>query len=124
MMMKNTPPSAALEAVTAAPQPSRPASAKVVLIAAANHRRLRTAKLAMTAAIKLLNTFEIVPLNEDDQKWAEQQLIRFRLSHGVEINDCLIASICHRLQIPIYTQNVKDMRKLLPAPLVIKPFTA
>jgi len=81
-------------------------------------------RTALAAAIKLLNTFEIVPLNDADQKWAEEQLIKYRLSHGVEINDSLIASACHRLQVPIYTQNVKDMQKILPAALVIRPFVA
>ncbi len=74
--------------------------------------------------LKLLNTFETLALIEADQVWAEQQLITYRLSHGVEINDSLIASVCHRLQVPIYTQNVKDMRKLLPAALVVRPFSA
>ncbi len=46
-------PSAALEAVAAAPQPSCPASARVVRIAAANHMRLRTARPKNTAEIKM-----------------------------------------------------------------------
>lgn len=79
---------------------------------------------AMVAVITLLNTFETLPVSDADQKWAEQQLIKYRLSHGLEINDCLIASVCHRLQMPIYTQNVKDMRKVLPSALVIRPFVA
>ncbi len=79
---------------------------------------------ALAVVVKLLNTFETLALIEADQVWAEQQLIKYRLSHGVEINDSLIASVCHRLQVPIYTQNVKDMRKLLPAALVVKPFSA
>ncbi len=79
---------------------------------------------AMVAVITLLNTFETVAVTDADQKWAEQQLIKYRLSHGVEINDCLIASVCHRLQVPIYTQNMKDMQKVLPSALVIRPFVA
>ncbi len=79
---------------------------------------------AMVAVIKLLNTFETLALTDADQKWAEQQLIKYRLSHGVEINDYLIASVCQRLQVPIYAQNVKDMQKVLPPALVIRPFTA
>ncbi len=79
---------------------------------------------ALAAVVKLLNTFETLALIEADQVWAEQQLIKYRLSYGVEINDTLIASVCHRLQVPIYTQNVKDMRKLLPAALVVMPFAA
>jgi hypothetical protein len=50
-----------------------------------------------------------------------QQLERYRLSHGVEMNDCLIASVRHRLQVPLYTHNVKDMRVLLDEPLIRIP---
>jgi len=74
--------------------------------------------------ITLLNTFETVPVSDADQKWSEQQLVKYRLSHGVEINDCLIASVCQRLQVPIYTQNLKDMQKVLASELVIRPFVA
>ena len=41
MSRRNSAPNAALAAVAAAPQPSCPASARVVLSAAVNHRRLR-----------------------------------------------------------------------------------
>jgi hypothetical protein len=51
-----------------------------------------------------------------------QQLERDRLSDGVGMHDCLIASACHRLQVPIYTHNLKDMRVLLDETLVIKPY--
>src|SRR5262249_36772029 len=53
MSRRNSPPTAALAAVAAAPQPSRPPSDKVVLIAAANHMRLRTAMPDNTAAIRI-----------------------------------------------------------------------
>ena len=81
-------------------------------------------KVALTAVVRLLNTFTMVALTDADQVWAEQQLVKYRLSRGVEINDSLIASVCHRLQVPIYTQNVKDMQKILASELVIKPFVA
>src|SRR5882672_2420643 len=47
---KNMTPTAVLDVVTAAPQPSRPASASVVLSAAANQSRLSTAMPELTAA--------------------------------------------------------------------------
>lgn len=47
---------------------------------------------------------------------------QYRLSHGIGINDCLIASVAHRLQVPILTHNQKDFLKILPANLVIKPY--
>jgi hypothetical protein len=53
-----------------------------------------------------------------------EQLGLYRLSDGVHPADVMIASVCHRIQVPIYTQNVKDMQKVLPSSLVIKPFMA
>ncbi len=53
--------------------------------------------------------------------WAMEQMQKYRLSRGIEMNDCLIASVCARLQIPIYTHNIKDMQKILPISLVIQP---
>src|SRR5262249_55017857 len=50
---RSIPPTAVLEAVAAAPQPSCPASARVVLSAAANHSRLRTVMPQETAAIRM-----------------------------------------------------------------------
>ncbi len=81
-------------------------------------------KSALAAVLKLLNAFTTVSLTEFDQVWAEQQLIKYRLRVGVEINDTLIASVCYRLQVPIFTQNVKDMQKILSSTLVRRPFAA
>ena len=74
--------------------------------------------------LSILDTFELIRLSEADQDWAMLQLQRYRLNKGIHDEDCLIASVCHRLQVPIYTQNLKDMRKLLPSPLVKQPFIA
>jgi predicted nucleic acid-binding protein len=78
-------------------------------------------KSGQTACKTLLDQFEIVYLTQTDQDWAMAQMLKYRLSHGIEINDCLIASVCHRLQVPIYTHNVKDMAKFLSNALVLKP---
>jgi predicted nucleic acid-binding protein len=51
-----------------------------------------------------------------------ETLLVKRLSDGVAINDCLIASVCHRLQLPIYTHNTKHMTRLLDPTLVIQPY--
>src|SRR5216684_3208292 len=50
---RNRTPTAALEAVAAAPHPSCPASARVVLSAAANHMRLRIDRPNNTAAMRI-----------------------------------------------------------------------
>jgi predicted nucleic acid-binding protein len=70
----------------------------------------------------ILNEFDMEYLTRTDMDWAMQQLERYRLSHGAEMNDCLIASVCHRLQVPLYTHNVKDMRVLLDEPLIRVPY--
>jgi predicted nucleic acid-binding protein len=71
----------------------------------------------------LLEQFNLIHLTSSDQDWAIEQMMLLRLSKGVGSNDCLIASVAHRLQVPIYTHNVKDFLKLLPAHLVIQPYT-
>ena len=70
----------------------------------------------------ILSRFNLITLTDADQHWAMMQLEIHRLSQGVEMEDCLIASVCHRLNIPIYTDNEKDFLKTLPAHLVIKPY--
>lgn len=70
----------------------------------------------------LLSEFTLLYLSSIDQHWAMQQLERYRLSHGVTINDCLIASVAHRLQVRLYTHNLKDMECLL-GQLAIKPYS-
>lgn len=65
---------------------------------------------------------DMIHLTQSDMEWAMEQLVTFRLSHGITIMDCLIASVCHRLQIPLYTHNVRDMTILLGSSLVIQPY--
>lgn len=70
----------------------------------------------------ILNGFDMEYLLPVDMDWAIQQMEKYRLSHGVSTNDCLIASVCRRLQVPLYTHNLKDMYILLGTKLVIKPY--
>ncbi|SRR5260221_14669891 len=81
-------------------------------------------KKGQSLCLSILSKFEVIRLSETDQDWAMQQLQRHRLARGVHPDDCLIASACSRLQVPIYTQNIKDMKKLLPDALVVRPFVA
>lgn len=81
-----------------------------------------TRNKAHLAQCKLLLTkFELLYPNAIDQQWAMQQLERLQFSHHVGKEDCLIASVSFRLQLPLYTHNVKDMSPLL-GPLVIQPY--
>lgn len=69
----------------------------------------------------ILSRFDIVYLTSADQDWAMEQMERYRLSHGVGLNDCLIASVAHRLQVPLYTHNLKDMTPMV-GNLAIRPY--
>ncbi len=77
------------------------------------------AKQATCKAI--LGHFDVVYLTSADQDWAMQQMESYRLSHGVTTNDCLIASTAHRLQLPLYTHNLKDMTPMI-GKLAVKPY--
>jgi predicted nucleic acid-binding protein len=81
-------------------------------------------KTALALCLTIVAQFEMIHLTAADQDWAMVQMQTHRLSKGLHQNDCLIASVCHRLQVPIYTHNVKDLVKVLPASKVIRPFIA
>ncbi len=70
----------------------------------------------------ILSQFDLVYLTPIDQDWAIQQMESYRRSHGVTTNDCLIASVAHRLQLPLYTHNLKDMTPMV-GKLAVKPYT-
>ncbi len=63
--------------------------------------------------IRLLDMFLMEELEKTDIDWAMQQLKTYRLSHGVDIPDCLIAAPSYRLQLPLYTRNLKHFTPLL-----------
>jgi predicted nucleic acid-binding protein len=78
-------------------------------------------KATQAQAIELLTQFEMIYPAQTDIDWAMQQQIQFALSHNVGILDCLIASVTHRLQLPLYTQNLKHFTPLLGS-LAQKPY--
>ena len=71
---------------------------------------------------KILDKFELLYLTTTDQQWAMRQLQNYQFSHHIGMHDCLIASIAYRLQIPLYTHNLKHMTPLI-GNLAIKPYT-
>jgi predicted nucleic acid-binding protein len=79
-------------------------------------------KAGQAVCKSILTQFDMEYLTPSDMDWAIQQVERYKLSHGVGINDCLIASVCYRLQVPLYTDNLKDMNLLLGNSLVVKPY--
>lgn len=71
---------------------------------------------------RILDRFELLYLTAVDQHWAMERLERFQFSHHIGMDDCLIASVAHRLQVPLYTHNLKDIRPLI-GELAVKPYT-
>ena len=65
--------------------------------------------------------FEMHYLTQTDLDWSMQAQMRYELSHGVGAMDCLIASVSHRLQLPLYTHNLKHFAPLLGT-LAQKPY--
>ncbi len=80
-----------------------------------------SSKAKQFACKTLLSQFDLIHLMSLDQDWAMQQMEKYRLSHGVATGDCFIASVAHRLQVPLYTQNLKDMTAMI-GNLAVKPY--
>jgi predicted nucleic acid-binding protein len=64
-------------------------------------------------ALQLVAQFQMVYLTVLDMDWAMYQQTLYILSHNVGMNDCLIASASYRLQVPLYTTNLKHFTPLL-----------
>lgn len=68
---------------------------------------------AQRQALKLLRRFELVELTTVDIIWATEKLLVFNLSHNIDAFDCLIASVNQRMQLPLYTRNLKHSVPLI-----------
>jgi predicted nucleic acid-binding protein len=62
--------------------------------------------------IDLLTGFKIEHSTQTDDEWAMEQFAKFHLSHGLEFQDAMIASVSIRLSVPPYTQNMKHFAPL------------
>jgi predicted nucleic acid-binding protein len=69
----------------------------------------------------LLSLFELLFPTSADQRWAMEQLERFQFSHHIGKEDYLIASVSYRLQLPLYTHNLKHMTPMIGS-LAVKPY--
>lgn len=79
-------------------------------------------KASQARCKNLLSQFDMLYLTSADQQWAMQQLEHFQFSRHIGKDDCLIASVAYRLQLPLYTLNLKDMAPMI-GELAVKPFT-
>jgi predicted nucleic acid-binding protein len=72
-------------------------------------------------AIRFLRQFRVEHPTEDDNRWAMRQTARFHLSHGIQLQDAMIASVAARLAVPLYTTNLKHFQAL-PSVDAQKPY--
>lgn len=72
-------------------------------------------------AARLLKNFSMSYLQPIDFDWAMRKQMVFELSHGIGMMDCLIASVSERLQIPLYTHNLKHFLPIIGS-LAVKPY--
>lgn len=80
-----------------------------------------TDQIKRAQAIRFLRQFRIEHPTEDDNRWAMRQTASFHLSHGVHLQDAMIASVAARLAVPLYTANLKHFQPL-PSVNASKPY--
>ena len=78
-------------------------------------------KIKQRQALNLLRRFTVIDLTPEDTQWAVNQLIKLNLSHNIDAFDCLIASVHPRLNIPLYTPNMKHFIPLIGS-LAMRPY--
>ncbi len=78
-------------------------------------------KTNQTRCKNVLEKFDVLYPTSTDQQWAMQQLEQFQFSHHIGKDDCLIASVAYRLQLPLYTHNLKDIQPML-GELAVRPY--
>lgn len=78
-------------------------------------------KLKRLEAAKFMQQFDMFYMTPVDFDWAMQTQMLDELRFGVGMMDCLIASVSQRLQIPLYTQNLKHFIPIL-GDLAQKPY--
>ncbi len=72
-------------------------------------------------AVRLLGHFDRIEVASTDFDWAIRESLSLRLSHNVDMMDCLIAASAHRLKLPLFTCNLKHFRPMM-GPLAVKPY--
>ncbi|MEO0562928.1 MAG: hypothetical protein AAF125_12530 [Chloroflexota bacterium] len=81
-----------------------------------------SSKANQTESERILSKFDTLYITRADQNWAMAQLKIFQFTHHIGMHDCLIAAVAHRLDVPLYTHNLRDMEPLV-GDLAVKPYT-
>jgi predicted nucleic acid-binding protein len=66
-------------------------------------------------AVKMLEKFTRIDPTTDDYDQAIRLSLHYRLSHGAQSSDCLIAAVALRIQRPLFTANLKHFAPMLGA---------
>jgi len=72
-----------------------------------------TNKNAQQKAFKLLESFDKIEPAIKDFSWAIEAVTKYHLSHNIDAFDALIAASSYRMQIPLYTRNLKHFSPML-----------
>jgi predicted nucleic acid-binding protein len=78
-------------------------------------------KLDQQRAVQLLGRFERIEVAPADFNWAIRGALALRLSHNIDMMDCLIGASAHRLGLPLFTRNFKHFQPLIGS-LALKPY--
>lgn len=78
-------------------------------------------KPELTKTMQFLERFRIELPVASDHIWAMRQFAHYHLSHKIGLEDVMIASVAMRLQVPVYTLNLKHFN-LLPDIRAIRPY--
>ncbi len=81
--------------------------------------RGENSKKRQTEAKVVLRIFDLVYLEHADQLWVMNAVEQ---DPGMHMNDCMIAAVAYRLNVPVYTHNLVDMQRVLPRWKVIRPY--
>jgi len=71
--------------------------------------------------LRFLRQFQIEHSTVADNLWAMNQYEAYYLSHSLDWSDCLIASVAMRLNVPIFTGNLRHFR-LMSGVDALKPY--
>lgn len=75
-------------------------------------------------AEKLLRRFQVIALDGDISRRADELVSRYYLAYNLEIPDALIAATAIVYELPLLSKNQKDFRFLKEAGLQLLPYPA
>jgi predicted nucleic acid-binding protein len=71
-----------------------------------------TNRIRLNQFTRFLKQFHVEHPTPKDNEWAMEQFAQFHLSHRIDYEDIMIASITVRLAVPLYTLNIRHYAPL------------